>query len=185
MFNLIPAEYRMAALLICALLIGAISFGTGFAVEKHFADAELNTVISNHNAALNEQKAQASNQLALATKKVADLQSLLADIIGQLNQQRALYEIQINKINADNVRRIAAAGGLRFKPDAGSTRCSSTNTSNQSSTATNASGTASIRLPDSITANLLDLTRDANKLAADYRICFDYTNKLRQTLNMQ
>jgi len=146
-----------------------------------------------HGAGEDEQKVADQAQFDGINKKLADQKTEAAAILAKRNAENltlmaerdafknTLEQERIDHAKVtDDLRTKYAGRGLRFKPqqDGRSGGCSGSPQSTTGNAPSNEAASA-LQLPDSVTANLRRLTFDADDLNDDYRLCYNYTHKVK------
>lgn len=163
---MIPLPYKLLGVALAILALGAAALGYGHYQYLNGVKVTTNTF----DAAIAQQKAKASETLAVETDKVRDKELALQ----RAKNKQELTDVQQSKVIADMARQLRAAGGLH---DPHAARCGGGSGGTPGSLAglpsagANDGAEAGQLLSTDLTELLLRLTREADEINLAYASC--------------
>lgn len=176
---MIPLPYKLLGLLLTVLALGAAVLGYG---HKQYLKGE-RVATARGQADVDEQKSKATALLAQLTQERSIAATALANLTNQLEQTRETRQTA----NTADVRRHLTGPGLRYTVPQSTAGCGRGGASPESPAPgpTGDPATTLIQLPDPISGDLWQYAGDAQSLAIDYAVLYEYTHNPRLVCELQ
>lgn len=156
-------------------LLAALFFGEQYIEGRGYDRARAEDM-----AATNKLKAEATATLAAETKKTLDATTALNQLIAQQEKDREAKQVA----NRADLRNRQSGPRLQFRAEAGR-GAGSGGTAAPAPGATGNAGPAVVQLPEPINGNLLGYAADAQSLAIDYGVLYDFVHNPKLTCELQ
>lgn len=176
---MIPLPYRLLGALLAVLALGAAVLGYG---HKQYLKGE-RVATARAQATVDKQKAEATALLAQLTQERSTAATALANLTNQLEQTREKRQTA----NTADVNRRLIGPGLRYNAPQSTAGCGRGSTSPEGPApgATSDPATAVVQLPDALSRDLWQYAGDAQSLAIDYGVLYEYTHNPKLVCELQ
>ena len=158
----------MKEVLVCLFLLIAPSACFSLVVYNH-EEAKWKGVIT-------EYQLQAEQRLKVETEAILERERNLQNKLNELETSYHEKSLELDNANKRNLELVRSAGGLRDKGK----RTGKSNTTSKDSTSGGNNETGSFVLSDETTQFLLNLTRDADQVCQQLKLCQDYLRSLAE-----
>ena len=178
-FDPLPTSPLMSlglAAVAVSVLVGSALYGASVLDQRGYERAKKEDA-----ALLQTQKLEATQLLAQETEKLAKAQSDLSKLITTMEKNRETLQAK-NRIDLRS-----NTAGPRLQYNVQTIGCGPGSGSTQSAALGAASdpGTTVLQLPEPLNSNLWQFAADAQSLAIDYRVLWDYVHEPRLICSLQ
>jgi len=158
-----------------AAILAALFFGEQYIERRGYDRARAEDM-----AATNKLKAEATATLAAETKKTLDATTALNQLIAQQEKDREAKQVA----NRADLRNRQSGARLQYRAEAGRGAGSGV-AQGPAAGATNDAGATVLQLPEPLNGNLLQFAADAQSLAIDYGVLYDFVHNPKLTCELQ